>query len=74
MYVAARQLINRDELIIKNEQEIVRTKYDIDLSKLEMEQKKEMVIELEVELDKLKNTYKDLKLEIKRLDKRAEQL
>lgn len=37
MYVAARQLINRDELIIKNEEEIVRIKYDIDLSKLEME-------------------------------------
>lgn len=33
-----------------------------------------MVIELEAELDKLKNTYKDLKLEIKRLEKRAEQL
>jgi hypothetical protein len=47
MYVSARQLINRDELIIKNEEEIVRLKYDIDLSKLEMEQKKEMVIELE---------------------------
>lgn len=47
MYVAARQLINRDELIIKNEEEIVRIKYDIDLSKLEMEQKKEMVVELE---------------------------
>jgi Zn-dependent oligopeptidase len=37
MYVAARQLINRDELIVKNEQEIIRTKYDIDLSKLELE-------------------------------------
>jgi len=47
MYVSARQLINRDELIIKNEEEIVRIKYDIDLSKLEMDQKKEMVIELE---------------------------
>ncbi len=47
MYVSARQLINRDELIIKNEEEIVRIKYDIDLSKLEMEQKKELVNELE---------------------------
>lgn len=47
MYVSAKQLINRDELIIKNEQEIVKTKYDIDISKLEMEQKKELVVELE---------------------------
>ena len=74
MYVSARQLINRDELIIKNEEEIVRIKYDIDLSKLEMEQKKELVIELESQLETLKTTYKELKVEIKRLEKRAEQL
>jgi len=67
-------LINRDELIIKNEQEISRIKYDIDISKLEMEQKKELVVELEAELESLKATYKELKLEIKRLEKRAEQL
>ncbi|CDW71950.1 gas2 domain containing protein [Stylonychia lemnae] len=74
MYVSARQLINRDELIIKNEQEIVRIKYDIDISKLEMEQKKELVVELETQLEQLKATYKELKLEIKRLEKRAELL
>lgn len=65
-------MINRDELIIKNEQEISRIKYDIDISKLEMEQKKELVVELEAELESLKATYKELKLEIKRLEKRAE--
>jgi hypothetical protein len=74
MYVSARQLINRDELIIKNEEEIVRLKYDIDLSKLEMEQKKEMVVELEAHLERQKGTYKELKVEIKRLEKRAEHL
>jgi hypothetical protein len=74
MYVSARQLINRDELIIKNEEEIVRLKYDIDLSKLEMEQKKEMVVELEAQLERQKGTYKELKVEIKRLEKRAEHL
>lgn len=37
MYVAARQLMNRDDIIIKNEEEIVRIKYDIDISKLEMD-------------------------------------
>lgn len=74
MYVSARQLINRDELIVNNEQEIVKIKYDIDLSKLEMEQKKELVIDLENQLEQLKQQYKDLKLEIKRLEKRADQL
>lgn len=39
-----------------------------------MEQKKEMVIELEMKLENLKTIYKDLKLEIKRLEKRAELL
>ena len=37
MYVCAKQLLNRDDIIIKNEEEIVRIKYDIDLSRLEME-------------------------------------
>ena len=37
MYANAKQLMNRDELIIKNEEEIIRVKYDIDISKLEME-------------------------------------
>lgn len=47
MLANARQLINRDDLIIKNEEEIIRIKYDIDISKLEMEQKKEIVQDLE---------------------------
>ena len=50
----------------------MRIKYDIDLSKLEMEQKKELVIDLESELESLKSHYKELKLDIKRLEKRAE--
>jgi hypothetical protein len=47
MYIYARQLLNRDEIIIKNEEEIVRIKYDIDLSRLELDQKRELVRELE---------------------------
>jgi hypothetical protein len=43
MYVSARQLINRDDIIIKNEEDIMKINYEIDISKLEMEQKKEMV-------------------------------
>jgi hypothetical protein len=54
MYVCAKQLLNRDDIIIKNEEEIVRIKYDIDLSRLEMEQKTELVQELEGKLEHLK--------------------
>lgn len=74
MYISARQLINRDDLIIKNGQEVVRIKYDIDLSRLEMDQKREMVADLETDLENQKNTYKELKLDIQRLEKRADYL
>ncbi len=74
MYVCAKQLLNRDDIIIKNEEEIVRIKYDIDLSRLEMEQKTELVQELEGKLEHLKTQYKELKHDIKKLEKRAEQL
>jgi len=47
MYVSARQLINRDDIIIKNEEDVMKINYEIDISKLEMEQKKEMVQDLE---------------------------
>lgn len=43
--------MNRDDLIIKNEEEIIRIKYDIDISKLEMEQKKDLVRDLEFTLE-----------------------
>ena len=43
MLANARQLMNRDDLIIKNEEDIIRIKYEIDISKLEMDQKKELV-------------------------------
>ena len=74
MFASAKQLMNRDNVIIKNEEEIVRIKYDIDLSKLEMEQKKELVVELEMQLETDKEIYKELKTDIKRLEKRAETL
>ena len=74
MYVCAKQLLNRDDIIIKNEEEIVRIKYDIDLSRLEMEQKTELVQELEGKLEHLKTQYKELKHDIKKLEQRAEQL
>ncbi len=51
MFARAKQLLNRDDLIIKNEEEIIRLKFDIDISKLEMEQKQELVRELEIQLE-----------------------
>ena len=51
MLMYAKQLMNRDDLIIKNEEEIIRIKYDIDISKLEMEQKKDLVRDLEATLE-----------------------
>lgn len=74
MLMLAKQLMNRDDLIIKNEEEIIRLKYDIDISKLEMEQKKDLVKDLEATLDQDKATYRELKRDIKALEKRYDQL
>lgn len=74
MLMYAKQLMNRDDLIIKNEEEIIRIKYDIDISKLEMEQKKELVKDLEATLEQDKATYKELKMDIKKLEKRYDTL
>lgn len=57
---------------MKNEAEIVRLKYEIDLQGLEMQQKQEIVQDLEEELEVEKARYKGLKQEVKRLEKRAE--
>ncbi len=58
--------------MLKNEAEIVRLKYEIDLQGLEMQQKQEIVQDLKEELEVEKARYKGLKQEVKRLEKRAE--
>jgi hypothetical protein len=58
--------------VLKNESEIVRLKYEIDMQGLEMQQKQEIVTDLKEELEVEKARYKGLKLEVKRLEKRAE--
>jgi hypothetical protein len=58
--------------VLKNEAEIVRLKYEIDLQGLEMQQKQEIVQDLKEELEVEKARYKGLKQEVKRLEKRAE--
>jgi hypothetical protein len=72
LHSSARQLINRDDIVLKNEAEIVRLKYEIDLQGLEMQQKQEIVQDLKEELEVEKARYKGLKQEVKRLEKRAE--
>ena len=68
----AKSLIARDDLVLKNEAEVTRIRYELELQGLEMHQKKEIVNELNRELEKEKAKYKGLKLEIRRLEKRAE--
>ena len=58
--------------MLKNEAEIVRLKYEIDLQGLELQQKQEIVQDLKEELEVEKARYKGLKQEVKRLEKRAE--
>ena len=53
---------------------MIKLKYEIDLSKLEIYQKREMQQELEAELEVEKSRYKQLKIEIKRLELRATDL
>lgn len=66
--------MNRDDIILKNEQDIIKLKYEIDLSKLEIYQKRELIQDLEEELNSEKNRYKSLKGDIKRLEKKATDL
>ena len=61
LHSSARQLINRDDIVLKNEAEIVRFKYEIDMQGLEMQQKQEIVQDLREELEVEKTRYKGLK-------------
>jgi hypothetical protein len=46
-------------------------KYENDIAKLEIYQKRELLIELEGDLEREKGRYKSLKLELRRLEKQA---
>ena len=74
LLASAKQLVNRDDIILKNEQEIIKLRYEIDIGRLEVFQKRELVVELEAELEAEKARYKELKVEINRLEKKADQL
>lgn len=66
--------MHRDDIIVKNEQELIRLKYELDVAKLEVYQKKEILQDIMSDLEREKARYKALKLEVRRLEKRVEQL
>jgi len=69
LHASTKQLVHRDDMILKNEQGMIRLKYENDISKLEVYQKREVLMELESELEREKGRYKALKLEMRRLEK-----
>ena len=74
MYSTALLMINRDSQIIKNQEEIVQLKHEIDINILEIEQKTAIIHELQYTLEQRKATYKALKQEIKELEQQCEEL
>lgn len=74
MYSNALLMINRDKQIIKNEEELVQLKHEIDINILEIEQKTAIIAELEELLKEKKAQYKELKREIRDLENQCEEL
>lgn len=74
MYSRALLMINRDLQIIKNEEEIVHLKHEIDINILEIEQKHAIIEDLHEELKVKKATYKALKQDIKELEEQCDEL
>jgi len=74
MYSKAILMINRDKQIIKNEEEIVQLKHEIDINILEIEQKTAIISELQEVLIEKKEQYKTLKREIRELEEQCEEL
>lgn len=67
-------MINRDKQIVKNEEEIVQLKHEIDINILEIEQKTAIINELQEILKEKKAQYKQLKKEIRELEAQCEEL
>ena len=74
MYSEALLMINRDQQIIKNQEEIVELKHEIDINILEIEQKSIIVKELQDILQDRKEQYKKLKEEIKEIEEQCDEL
>ena len=74
MYSNALVMINRDKQIVKNEEEIIQLKHEIDINILEVEQKAAIILELQEILKERKAEYKALKKDIKELEEQCEEL
>ncbi len=74
LLASTRQLVTRNDIIVKNETEIIKLKFEIDIIKLEVQQRRDLILELNAELDVQKHRYKQLKIELSRLEKRVDQL
>ena len=74
MYSNALLMINRDKQIIKNEEEIIQLKHEIDINILEIEQKTAIISELQELLKEKKAEYKQLKKEIRELEAQCDEL
>ena len=74
MYEVALIMINRDKQIIKNEEEIVQLRHEIDINILEIEQKTAIISELQETLLAVKAEYKKLKKEIRELEEQCDEL
>ena len=74
LLASTRQLVSRNDIIVKNETEIIKLRFEIDIYRLEINQKRDLLAELNSELEVQKKRYKELKLDISRLEKRVDQL
>lgn len=74
MYAKALLLINSDKQIIENQEEIMQLKHEIDINILEIEQKSVIISELQNELLLRKETYRQLKREIREIEDQCEEL
>ena len=68
MYAKALLLINSDKQIIENQEEIMQLKHEIDINILEIEQKAVIIGELQNDLLQRKETYRQLKREIREIE------
>lgn len=70
----SKMLVDMNDQIIKNEEEAMSLQQEIDVSLLELEQKRTLAEELAEELADKKAIYKALRADIKRLDAEVERL
>ena len=64
--------MDMNDQLIANEEEKLRLMEEIDVSTLEILQKRQLSVDLQEDLNSLKETYQGLKHDIKQLDQQAD--